>query len=104
MLNNPFHEEIPLLWHWPLFTEAHSVTPHHPTPSQLSSTHSKLEKVLCSPATMMVRALLLEASPKAQPAQSKLACPTAAMASEMSQVSPVSLPADVLPSHTCQIR
>lgn len=108
MFNNPFHEEIPLIWQWDLLTEAHRVTPHHPAPSQLSSTHSSLERVLCSPATTMVRALLLGACPKAQPAQSKLGCPIAATASEMSLVSParspVSLPADVLPSHVCQTR
>lgn len=42
-----------------LFTEAHRVTPPHLTSSQLSSTHSNVEKVLCSPATTVVRALLL---------------------------------------------
>jgi len=52
-----------------VFTEAPSVTPHYPYPQyRLSSTHSHLEKVLCPPATMVASALLLEASPKAQPA------------------------------------
>lgn len=86
----------------------HSVPPHHPTPRKLCSTHSNLEKVLCSPATRVVRALLPGASPKAQPAQTKLGCPTAAMASEISLVSParspVFLPADVLPTHIRHIR
>lgn len=57
-LNNPFHEEIPLLWHWAFVYRAHSVTSHRATPSKLSSTHSNLEKVLCSPATTVVRTLL----------------------------------------------
>lgn len=46
---------------------------HRSTPSycqsQLCSTHSRLEKVLCSPAIVVVSALLLEASPQAEPAQ-----------------------------------
>lgn len=76
----------------------------HPQ-SQLSSTHSGLEKVLCSLAITVVSAPLLVAC---SPLLPKLRCPPAAQGSEVALVSsagsPTSLPTDMVPTHVCRIR